>query len=74
MNFLNYFKASKCETANQAKERLQALGNKQPTNIISALKEDIMNAISGYQEVILQQVTVKHDKKRSVINLAIPLK
>ena len=73
MSFFQYFQKSKCDTADLAKDRLQALGNRQPTNIIHTIKEDILELLSGYKEVAIQNVSVKHDKKRSTLNLAIPI-
>jgi len=73
MSFFHYFQKNKCDTANLAKDRLQALSNPQPQSIISALKEDILALLSGYKEVAVQKVSIKHDKKRSTLNLAIPI-
>ncbi len=74
MNILKLFQRSKCETASQAKSRLQAIGRGSKTNIIDTIREDIMNILSSYHEVSSKNVKFTHDKKRSTLNLAIPLK
>lgn len=74
MKILKLFKKHKCETADHAKSRLHAMSKKPRSNIIDTIREDILSMLSSYQEVSSKNIKFTHDKKRSILNLAIPLK
>ena len=68
------FLRKKCDTANLAKERLQvAVGHSNPNDIIAIIKSDILDILSKYDEVSQNAINFRHDKKKSMLKLAIPV-
>ena len=68
------FIKKKCDTASLAKERLyKAVGHSKPRDLIAIIKSDLIETLSKYEEVSLNAINLRHDKKKSMLKIAIPI-
>lgn len=80
MSFLDYFKSSKKNTANIAKERLQIIvaherGKREQPDYLPKLQQEILDVIRKYVPIEQDQVQVQLDKNDdcSILELNVTL-
>jgi septum formation topological specificity factor MinE len=73
MSLFHFFKKDQCNTAQFAKNRLQASVRKPGTDVVSNIKTAILEAVAQHPGVQENKVTFSSDKKQSALYITIPI-
>ncbi len=73
MSLFPFFKKNQCNTAQCAKNRLQASVRKPGTDVVSNIKTAILEAVAQHPSIQENKVIFSRDKKRSALYITIPI-